>query len=1111
MKTLQDLAVGERVEEEEELSPVLLSPTGQSNASAATHANQVRAARQQAVERDQESPQRGAPEAHGRFVNKAEEFMHLAQEASAKGNQADFDKYMKLAQMSLSGARDVAAPHEIAPAPVVREESSQPQVSQEVAPQVSQEVAPPREAQEEVSPRAPELDPPVVEQDRQEDAQKAARGPVDVVAEQQIAEEEVEVVEREERQESVVVEQDEEEMVQMPGGPAEDQDLGPAPVLVQAEAKVMSDVDRAWMLYRDAYLAYKAASAQKDSLRAAMHVKKLKKMEKRAKKKAAYFTKHPNHDDGRHMADARGTLALIEQARTQKELAHKNLQSADAMLKDVLAHIADELQAGKKALTKEQGLAAHQIGRLRAVANDLTKQLQGFTPENIESGQARIRALADEVDALRLHIAAASETLNLKSTQLADTLVAEKHTKQVQRNRGRMERLEKHVAITEVSFGGLQKMISPMLGGDTGSMSLGLSVGVAAGVDLSEAAKLNASLAIKYSGSLSLQDDRKFRVAHKLALSPGLKAEIGKVAEAEVSGELFGATTEVFLDEKHWAAFVSHRIGKVFAAVAAGLKGNKAFHKKVRKEDVEFAQSMGVDDKMMEILRLNQKRPAKVMTGGASVGASAKASGIGGLGGGLAEQAMHFTDDKGRTKTGVQGSQSVSAELGPFQASVTRSVIEGHSNPDNDGTYLNFNVSMTGGLAAKLAQQSPDAVSGVMDTVGQCIEEQAAPDADAPGLLEQIKSVLGSLSVTKEFADALPSFSMDVGVSGSVGREWNLVDVAGHGYKLQYARAVGGLNAKVAASIPTSVPGLTVELGGSYGHTKASGEKLGTQTITYLMTVYNGLSARDAFYEGAGSKDPAATQQWARYAQAHRAEIGDICRNFAGGSASLASELGKCSDGALVSALRDLGNASFVGKQDDEIANGDFGQAVGLLGQIFADLTTQNKADQNQGPYAWKQPKDRQSSEVGHLTVRVMQAPWASMDRLRRDATRAPAAMWWQIATMFDPALGADESARTNAWKTGGVGASARDMQGLLDKGFLLDLMLPEVGRVTVTSANAQSALVQALTPMLTEKLQAFVPALARDAEACRQVIADIIAALLGADVGFEMPRPLMG
>ena len=1098
MKTLQDLDVGEHVEEEDELPPALLAPTGQSNASAAAHATRVRAARKQTAEREQ-----GPPQAHGQFVNKAEEYMHLAQQASEQGNQADFDKYMRLAQMSLSGAKGVAAPYQRETPEVVQPEAQPEVVAQPEAPQ---EVAQPEVvAQQEV---APVVDPPAVEQDRQEDAQEAA--PVPAQEEQQIAEEEVEVAEREERQENVVVEPQQEELS---GAPAEDQDLGPAPAEAQAEAEVMSEVDRAWMLYRDAYLAYKAASVKKDEVRASMRVKKLKKIEKRAKKKVAYFIKHPTHDDGRHMADARGALALVEQARTQKTLAHTNLQSADAMLKDVLARVADELQAGKKMLTKEQGLAAHQIGRLRAVANDLTGQLKGFTPENIESGQARLRELADEVDALRLHIAAACETLDLKSTTLADTLVAEKHTKQVQRNRGRMERLERHVAISEVSFGGLQKMISPMLGGDTGSMSLGLSVGVAAGVDLSEAAKLTASLAIKYSGTLSLQDDRKFRVAHKLALSPGLKAEIGKVAEAEVAGELFGATTEVFIDEKHWAAFISHRIGKVFAAVAAGLKGNKAFHKKVRKEDIEFAQSMGVNDKMIDILHLNQKRPSKVMTGGAGVGASAKLTGVVGGGLGLAEQRMHFTDDKGRTKTGVQGSQSVSAELGPFQASVTRTVIEGHANPDNDGVYRNYNVSMTGGLAAKLAQKSPEAATEVMDTVGQCIEQQAAaaPDADAPSLLEQIKSVLGSLSVTKEFADALPSFSLDVGVSGSVGREWNLVDVEDNGYQLQYTRAVGGLSAKAAASIPTSVPGLNVELGGSYGHTKAQGERLGTHTITYLMTVYNGLSARDTFYEEAQSKDPAAKQQWARYARAHRAEILEICRNFAAGDAALVSEVGKCSDGDILDDLRNLSSRVFANQEDAEISGSAFGQAVEILGRLFADLTRQNKADQNQGPYAWKQPKDKQSSEVGHLTARVTQAPWASMDNLRRDATRAPAAMWWQLATVFDPELSADDSTRTDAWKTGGVGTRARDMKALLDKGYLIDLVLPDVGRVTLTASSMEAALVRALAPMLTEKLRASVPALARDEEARRQILADIIAALLDADVGFEMPRPLMG
>lgn len=1048
MKSARDRIVGKISEDEQELSPTLLPGATPSNTASARRALKARATRKARISEITSSV---GQDLEGRVIHE--------QRGSERVAPPRGDAGLEALTAQPSSQQETAEP------------ASETQVEQEVDRDAPRQVAPPQEQAQD-----------------HEDEQRAQH-------------EEAEVVDQEESQSLEVVSLGQDGGQQAPSGGAE---LAPEQAVVQAEARAVSELDLAWAGYRDAYLAYKAACAKKDELRAAMHVKKLKRVEKRANARLRHLRKHPTHDDGRFATDARQALALVERARTQKELARDNLQSAHAQLKLVLGRVASEVRADRRALTREQALADEQIRHLKFVASALAKQLASFSPENIESGGARLRELSDEVDALRMHIAAASETLDLKSTRVANAQIAQQRVGEVQRNFGRMQRLDKHVAITEVSFAGLLKMISPMLGGDTGSMTLGLSVGVTGGVASGQIATAGATLALQYSGSMSIQDDRKLRVSHKLGLSGSLEAALGPAGKAGVSGELFASTTEVFLDERHWAAHLSHRIGKAFAAVASGLRGNKAFHKKVRQEDIEFARSMGVNGSMMEILHLNQKRPGKVIAGGSGVGASVNALSLAGVSGNAGAQAQHFTDEKGRTKTGTVLSAGGSVSVGPFSISVAYSDVQGNANPDNDGRYRNVALSVAGGLLAQLKPGQEAEVPQVLQDVGAFLDSSSLPQSeeDLPAFLQSLQDLLGSFDIAREFATSLP-FALDVGVNGSLGREWNYAKVGDHGYQRQYARDVNTLSAKIAASIPTNVPGLSVSLGANVGRTKASHERLGTHTISYLMTVYNGLSARDRFYSSAGVSGEQA-QQWQRYAEAHRPEIQAICRNIAAGDAVLRSEL-SAAGADLVHELESLCADSFADRADDRISGTDFTRAVALLGQVFDDLTRQNKEAQD-----WKAPKEKQTSQVGHLTVRMLQGPWVNIDALEGGSDALPGVDWWQLGTMIDPELLADQRARTSAWNSEGVGARARDIRALLDKGFLITLVVPQVGRVSLTAATREAALRQALAEPVTQRLQSTAPELASNDQQRDRVIEAIIAAILDADVGFEVPRPLL-
>lgn len=77
--------------------------------------------------------------------------------------------------------------------------------------------------------------------------------------------------------------------------------------------------------------------------------------------------------------------------------------------------------------------------------------------------------------------------------------------------------------------------------------------------------------------------------------------------------------------------------------------------------------------------------------------------------------------------------------------------------------------------------------------------------------------------------------------------------------------------------------------------------------------------------------------------------------------------------------------------------------------------------------------------------VRLIQGPWANIGDLRWSSARALDLRWWLLGIMIEPEVGADERARTNAWRTGGVGGRARDIRGLLVKSYLIKVMLPQV------------------------------------------------------------------
>ena len=191
---------------------------------------------------------------------------------------------------------------------------------------------------------------------------------------------------------------------------------------------------------------------------------------------------------------------------------------------------------------------------------------------------------------------------------------------------------------------------------------------------------------------------------------------------------------------------------------------------------------------------------------------------------------------------------------------ITRSVINGHINPDNDGIYLN--VKTKGSLlqrtfAAPADPPEPPETGDPMtraDLGGQTWAQSKPPDNLG---LDKLAKALGPVELKTDFMSRYV--------------EWNYV-LEDKGLRKQYRRYAytSGFSIGVSADVDV-YPGVVAGLSFSFGVSKAvtMSESIGTNTLSYLLTVFNGLKLR-----------PNGKKQWDAFCRKHAKSLRVLYRRI---------------------------------------------------------------------------------------------------------------------------------------------------------------------------------------------------------------------------------------
>ena len=178
---------------------------------------------------------------------------------------------------------------------------------------------------------------------------------------------------------------------------------------------------------------------------------------------------------------------------------------------------------------------------------------------------------------------------------------------------------------------------------------------------------------------------------------------------------------------------------------------------------------------------------------------------------------------------GFEVSTSLPAGM-KLSAAATISEIEGNSNPDNDGVYLNLQFAAT--------NDSLQFLPYIVDEL-QSLDAKQLKDPDA--LAKATKSAIKSAAAGKVGSSIAGAVLPDLGLSSSTTGVIELNFIKSHGLALQYARTLTKVEGGGKVEGVPVGGGATLTVGASASRQRNVGERIGTKTISYVVTQINGF------------------------------------------------------------------------------------------------------------------------------------------------------------------------------------------------------------------------------------------------------------------------------
>lgn len=491
----------------------------------------------------------------------------------------------------------------------------------------------------------------------------------------------------------------------------------------------------------------------------------------------------------------------------------------------------------------------------------------------------------------------------------------------------------------EATYHRLLREVAPITSAGVGSKTR-FKFNFSVGGSLSGLVKAKGGFSI--SGGVNIQDDRRLRVTSTGGIS--LEFEVG---DADVLGAAFGpeftrSSTEVFIDAEHWAATVATRARAIKEKLAtANLTAQDMYGEQRAAE-------------LMEVDRTAKHDPVvKVTSYAGNMSGGGSAFGFG-FGAGATRTRRVFERDKAdggkERRTAHETQVTISAERGGWSADAAWTRIKNHANPDNDGHYLNLKVSLSKSAGTSLESLTPEErqewlaeqqekLENGLDTSNDEEPESGVQDHPAKGFgSEKLGTLLEQAKVSLEArVSAGTKFTLDLQRGRKHTLEWNYLWNYPEARRLQYSRTSVENSREVSASVEAGAAPVTLGFGVSKDQSTMQNEVLGTETVTYIQTVFDTLRLRDRRDVDVGRAQEGLAQ-WKAYLAAHRAEIWTLLGKVGSGSGLALEEIQAEAESAQTYASEHQDDSSRVEKAERVASTADTfisacaGQAAALAG-----------------------------------------------------------------------------------------------------------------------------------------------------------------------------------
>lgn len=413
------------------------------------------------------------------------------------------------------------------------------------------------------------------------------------------------------------------------------------------------------------------------------------------------------------------------------------------------------------------------------------------------------------------------------------------------------------------------------------------------------------------SATLNQQDDRLTRAGWTLSYGGKLATQWLWIIETESTWLNSFSRTSVYRDMAHFMGNMYQKISEFVAML------------RQRTSQVEALPNDEWNGEGRNWNALRNTAPTDVHSTGSStehsvgVGGVLTESGDAPVSGsvGTSETDMHFYRGEGedrQVRNATQNSKSISGaiKVGALDASLTftETNIANHANEDNDGRYHNYNLTLNNppyiheffeSLGTRLNNMT-SAIAAAVAPIGSAAGA-AASFAHLPQLMSAVKGLFSDAiasAMSAIPADKLAAWqsryaardvSSKAGFSSSMNIELNYVEYKDDSFQdfaLQYIRisAGRGFSASFSSEIPLAsfygVIDVNLTTGGSFNASASAGvvEIAGTNTLTYFITVYNGLVYSQSQVDQGLATDRFG--RWNAYKGMHYLEIGQLIKNL---------------------------------------------------------------------------------------------------------------------------------------------------------------------------------------------------------------------------------------